>query len=449
MKNYKFLFASVVLGAAIGCTDPEHYSVPSDSDLKDNCANLTATTSVSSVTSAAAGAYAKYENDDVIEAYVTSSDEGGNFYKSISLVSTDGTIGFSMPIDDYNLYTKYEPGRLVYVHMKNRYFVKQTGSTVIGSLYNNGTPDDEFDDEVGRISGVDYQTVLTASCNEYKDEANLAQTMTIAQAKNDANLNKLIALENVQFTEASLGKKYFDESLNNLGSATNHTIQDIQGNELILRVSQYATFATQSVPSNSGKILGVMTKFGSDYQFMVRTTRDIQLNNPNRLKPLINESFTGGIGSWVAFSVSGAQTWGQITSFGNPGACAKMSGFANNANNANEDWLISPAQDLSLLSGATLSYDTATKFQGNALEVFISNNYSGSGSPLAAGVTWTPVTGTLSPINGNYVWTGSGNININSFTGAGNTAVYVAFKYTSTSSASATWEVDNVKITAN
>ena len=46
-----------------------------------------------------------YTADDVIEAVITSSDEGGNFFKTISLMSLDGTRGFSMPVDDYNLYT--------------------------------------------------------------------------------------------------------------------------------------------------------------------------------------------------------------------------------------------------------------------------------------------------------------------------------------------------------
>ncbi len=453
MKNYKFLSVSVLLGALISCTNPEHYGVPSDSDLKGQCTDITADLDVAAVTSAATTSYFKFaDKDSIMEAYVTSSDEGGNFYKSISFVSKDGTVGFSMPIDDYNLYTKFEPGRLVYVQMRNRYVVKQNSSTVIGSLYNNGTPapDQAFDDEVGRVSAVDYKTILTASCSQYKAEADLAQKMTIQQAMNDANLNKLIEIDNVQFTTGSLGKKYYDPTLNSFGSATNHTIQDIQGNEMILRVSQYAGFAGESIPGGSGKILGVMTKYGSDYQFMVRTTRDVRLNNPARLKFLLNESFSGGIASWTSVSVNGAQVWSHLTSFGNPGACAKMTGFFNSTNNANEDWLISPAQDLSLLTnGATLTFDTATKFAGNALQVFISNNYSGSGSPTATGVTWTPITATLSPINGNFVWTGSGNINIDSFTGAGNSTVYVAFKYTSTTTASATWEVDNVKITPN
>ena len=43
----------------------------------------------------------------------------------------------------------------------------------------------------------------------------------------------------------------------------------------------------------------------------------------------------------------------------------------------------------------------------------------------------------------------SGNLSLNSFAGAGNSTVYVAFKYTSSTTAASTWEVDNVKVTGN
>jgi hypothetical protein len=120
-----------------------------------------------------------------------------------------------------------------------------------------------------------------------------------------------------------------------------------------------------------------------------------------------------------------------------------MSGYAS-GNNANEDWLISPGISLSGLTSATLTFDTATKFSGNPLEVLISSDYSGTGNPASA--TWTPFTATLSPSSGSYIWTNSGKINISTYAGK---KIYIAFKYTSTTSASATWEVDNVKVIGN
>jgi hypothetical protein len=85
-----------------------------------------------------------------------------------------------------------------------------------------------------------------------------------------------------------------------------------------------------------------------------------------------------------------------------------------------------------------LAFYTATSYTGPALEVLVSGNYSGQGNPNLA--TWTPLTATLS--SGSWTWTPSGYID---FTGYGD-AIRVAFKYTSTSTEAATWEVDNIMI---
>lgn len=445
MKNLKLILAGAFLTALSSCTNPDSYRTP---DFSNVCNDLTPTKTVADITTTTTATVEKYPDNDIIEAYVTSSDEGGNFYKSISFISTDGNLGFSMPIDDYNLYTKYEPGRKVYINMKDRYYFKQYGSTVIGSFYNGGTPDvgSTSDNSVGRISGIEYKDVITASCATKVNEADIIKKLSIKDAKNDKYLNMLIEFDNVQFTDEFLGKNYFDAN-NQIGGATNNLIKDASGSTVFLRVSSFATFASAPIPSNSGKIIGVMTKYRNDYQFMIRTINDVQLNTP-RIVPFFEESFSANFPNWSKINVSGTQVWSLDTTFGNPGSCAKMSGFANGANNLNEDWLISPVQNLSSLSTATLTFETATKFAGNPLTVLISKNYTGTGNPNSA--TWTTLSGTLAPVNGSsYVWTGSGPVNINSYTGPGNNTVYIAFKYTSTASASATWEVDNVKITGN
>ena len=64
----------------------------------------------------------------------------------------------------------------------------------------------------------------------------------------------------------------------------------------------------------------------------------------------------------------GNEVWAFSSTFGNPGGMAKMSGFAT-TNHQNEDWLISPTQNLSILSAATLSFDNAYKFTGNPIAV--------------------------------------------------------------------------------
>lgn len=158
--------------------------------------------------------------------------------------------------------------------------------------------------------------------------------------------------------------------------------------------------------------------------------------------PLFNDGFETSWNDWTKFSVTGTQEWVLDTQYGNPGNCAKMSGFQSGSN-VNEDWLISPEIDLSQVSGAKLSFETASKFSGNLLEIKVSSDYM-SGNPSAA--TWTDFSATLDTDTSNYVWTGSGDIDISSFAGE---KVYLAFVYTSTSSASATWEVDNIIILKN
>jgi len=435
----KITILSMSLLALFSCDTKDHYGTP---DLSGQCTTMTPNVTVASVMSSATTTATDYvdstpDDKDYIEAYVTSSDAGGNFYKSISCVSADNTLGFSIPVDDYNLYTKFEPGRKIYVNLNGRTIGinTKTYSLEIG---------DNYAGNVGRISKLTYQDVLKRSCDAVEEET-LVNHVSITAAKSDAYLNKLVEFDAVQFTDASMGNHYFESSMNAspTWTATNHYITDVDGNSIILRASQYATFANDLIPSGNGKIRGVMTRYNSDYQFMIRTLDDVQLTG-SRYVPILNEGFDAGMGNWAQYSVTGAQLWTYSATYGNPGGMMKMSGYTT-TNNANEDWLISPSLNLSALSSATLSFDNAYKYAGNAIQVYISNNYT-SGAPSTA--TWTELTGfTLS--SGNYVYANSGDLNINSFTGTGNSNVRIAFKYTCTTSAASTWEIDNVKVEGN
>lgn len=171
--------------------------------------------------------------------------------------------------------------------------------------------------------------------------------------------------------------------------------------------------------------------------------KDDDFDIPTINEPLFNDGFDDSWDNWTKISVTGAQEWYLNTQFGNPGNCAVMTGFASGSNYVNEDWLISPEIDLSAVEGAVLTFETASRFSGNPLEIKISSDYT-TGDPNAA--TWTNFTATLDTNTSSYIWTNSGAIDISSFAGE---KVYLAFKYTSTNSASTTWEVDNILILKN
>jgi hypothetical protein len=147
------------------------------------------------------------------------------------------------------------------------------------------------------------------------------------------------------------------------------------------------------------------------------------------------------LGSWMQKSIAGDQTWEIDTIHGVAGTpCAKISGFISGTSYQNEDWLISPSMNFNLYINEELTFQTAKNYTGPDLEVLISTNYDGTGNPN--NFTWTPLTATFSA--GGWVWTPSGTIDVSGFGGLN---VHLAFKFTSSSTESATWEVDEILTT--
>ena len=79
------------------------------------------------------------------------------------------------------------------------------------------------------------------------------------------------------------------------------------------------------------------------------------------------------------------------------------------------------------------------RYNGTALKAFVTDNYSGNPSTT----TWTELSATFDTNSGAFGFVSSGNVSLNGFAGK---KVRVAFKYVSTTSASNTWEIDNIKI---
>ena len=386
MKNLKLILTATIIATLVSCVNGDDYGTP---DLSGECIDIAATKSVQDIATLANSTAQQYTEADYIEAYVTSSDEGGNFYKSISLVSVDGTKGFTMPIDAYNLYTKYEPGRKVTVNMKDRYFHfdSQIASLEIGSLYNNNTPDNPGDDVVGRISGVEYENVVLRSCTKVNED-DIVKHLTITQAKNNQYINMLIEFDAVQFTDASLGKTYYDP--NNLaGNATNNIISDNTGNTVALRVSEFATFASNIVPSLNGKIRGVLTKYNGEYQFMIRTLNDVNLTEPrfDSYPPIVgnalvydsslNEPFTSytttnqqNFPKYINDAAVGSRYWQRKVFSGN--TYIQMSSFGGTPE-ANRALFIVP---VNMTAASTFSFATNAGFHnGNVLKVYYTTDY--------------------------------------------------------------------------
>lgn len=461
MKNLKLFLTLTVIGTLFSCVNNDDYLTP---DLTNQCNDLTKTKEVIDVTSIANSTSQKWTGDDIIEAYVTSSDEGGNFYKSISLVSLDGNTGFSMPIDDYNLYTKYEPGRKVFVKMKDRYFSTSQSSTIVGSLFSNYTPDDLTDDAVGRMTPTEYKESVIRSCSKV-DENDIVKSLTVGAAKNNQYLNMLIEFDNVQFTDASLGKMFYDPSVNSIGGATNHLITDEFGQTIIVRISEFANFSANSIPSGSGKIRGVLTKYNSDFQFMIRTIYDVNLTN-DRLDidfypPIVgnaivynstlNEPFTSYTSSnqenfpkYINDAAQGGRYWQRKTFGGN--TYIQMTSFGGGNTETNKSLFIVPVD---MTAANTLSFKTNDGYNNGAcFKVFYTTDYV-PGNQIST-ATLVDITSNFTISSGNTngygaSFTNSGVYNIPaSITGNG----YFVFQYlgNGASGPTTTMQLDDIVI---
>ncbi len=157
---------------------------------------------------------------------------------------------------------------------------------------------------------------------------------------------------------------------------------------------------------------------------------------------LLSPDFKSELFPFSVYNVTGDQLWESSSSYG-----AYMSGYEGGAFE-NEDWLISPALDLSERSSATLSFRHAINYAGNNIadnhSLWISDNYSG-GSPFDA--TWEEIIITNYPSGSNWTFVQSGDIAIPEAY-IGKTNVNFAFKYSSSTSNASTWEIDNLILVA-
>lgn len=150
----------------------------------------------------------------------------------------------------------------------------------------------------------------------------------------------------------------------------------------------------------------------------------------------------------VTYSVASNEDWDCTTS-GNNGNASYISGYG--ADVASDDWLITPAVDLSSATNATLTFYSWTQYQDAIyppIELLVSTDYSGTGDPT--GATWTELNPIFAPEGVGTTpsdWTGSGDVDLNTYVGG---SIYIAFHYTSTGKDGggdvANWAIDDILI---
>jgi hypothetical protein len=157
---------------------------------------------------------------------------------------------------------------------------------------------------------------------------------------------------------------------------------------------------------------------------------------------ILSEKFATDLGKFTAVSVTGDQVWAW-SSYKGVGF-AKISGYSG-GNKINEDWLISPAMDMTKRKRATLTFDHTHKYgvedYASQMTLWVTDNYQ-SGTPDVT--KWKQLSFTYQ-FSSSYTFGSSGPVSLNDY--AGKTNVRIAFRYICDDIVSApTWEVQNVLV---
>ena len=452
MENMKLItkisIASLLILFAFSCVQDDDYAVPQSIGLEENqklveliaeiesgSADLMTISEVKNLF--VNGEVNEIESNLVVRGFVSSSDYTGNFYKEFYMQDEieNPSAGIKVSINQVDSYNQFNVGREVYIKLQGLSIGETNSGDGVIAIGGGGNA---AGDEVSEISENRASDCILRSSNSFS----LVPLALNLSDINDSHIGLYVSGLSAQFSAGLDGLTYVDPDED---YDTQRDLEScVDSGTLKLETSAFSNFNDSMLPTDgSGTISGIITRdyFGDNRVMMLNTKDDVNFDS-SRCDPLFADDFSSNnLNNWMVVNVNGEQEW-EITPYGNPAPSAKISGYSGGSN-ANEDWLITNSIDVSSISTVTLNFQSVVRYNGPSLEVYASSDYSG-GDPTTDG-NWTELSVILDTDNSSWSsWTDSGNVDLSSYAG-GN--LYIAFKYVSTSSASATYEIDNVLLT--
>jgi hypothetical protein len=258
----RIILLSILSLPLFSCVHDDDYNDPPGRVYED----LTVTTDIPTLGSQATTTAQEITTDEIVEGYVISSDNAGNIYKNMYIVSADGKSGLQLSINQGNLYNLYPIGQKVYVKLKGLALVKQYAMATIGVMPNSTYAVDQISPNMASShivlgNGSQSEESLVRKTNKSGAPLTLADL-------DDSYLNTLVEVSGVEFSDA--GSTYVRGNAN-----TDNYIK--QGAKSIdVRVSQYARFAAHIIPEGIGTVRGVFTKYNTTNQLLLRTVDDVK-----------------------------------------------------------------------------------------------------------------------------------------------------------------------------
>lgn len=385
-----------------------------------------------------AGNFETIDEDIIIGGVVVADDASGNWYRSFVL--QDETGGIEVLTDIADSYVLYPIGRQVYIKCKG---------LVLGD-YNNLV-------QLGGYLTEDLSLgpIITVADHLVKGKKVGAPAPKVKNIKDLTmdDVSTLIQLDNVQFITSDTSRTFADPVTR---TAYNRYLEDCAMNQVIVRTSGYASFAGSSVPNGGGTFVGVLSVFREDFQFLIRSLDDLQMDGDRcSFDPCagttvvevesIDEDFQSGnnndnieLTGWTNIATKGSRLWIYKEFDGN--VYAQSTAF-NDSSPEMESWLVTPG--IVIDAPKVLTFDSAKAFwTHDGLSVWISTDFICD--PTLA--TWLPLSATLANQNTpDHEWVPSGDIDLSAWQGE---TVFIGFKYVGSNDLGQTtsFRIDNVVV---
>ena len=348
-----------------------------------------------------------FNYDASVYGIVTADEQSGNLYKAAFIQDRATGAALELHLDAVS---GVRIGDSIRVYLKD----------VTYSLYNN----------LPQLSNFEADGHIIILANNKPIEPAKA---TIAEINQGKYLAGLVRLENVKFTEQNT---FADPS-----TYGNRTLADPTdySQTVIVRTSNYANFANDSLPQGVGNLTAIASVYNSTWQLIIRSASELEFSGytPGGDADLpYYQDFTSSFGTYTTYDVEGSQSWEIDYN------TAKMTGYANSTNYKNEDWLISKRFSMENVTQATFTMTYIARYFNDLdkdITLWVSDNYNG-GDPSQA--HWDPVQASWTSGNN---WTDfvSTTVDISQFTGK---RVHVAVKYLSDDVKAGTIEVQSILI---
>ncbi len=379
-------------------------------------------------------------DDLILKAYVSGNDESGNIYKTIYLQDNTGAI--PMLVDQSSVYNYYSVGQEVYVALDDLcisvYGSEQQIGHPDGYLYR--TPWEEFQEHVSKNGWANPDNVQPIVLSD----------ISTVNTDVDAYRFMLVQFTGVYFENGGVNTYAEDDGYGE------ENIVDSNGNTLTVRTSNYADFAGDYLPTGTGNVTGILGRYNGSWQLLLRTIDDVSdftedssddssdETTSGVTETVFEETFSDSQGEFTIDNVTLPSALSYVWSHDSSYGYMKASAYVSYTNYAAESWLISPAIDLIDYETATLTFmhiiNYASDMQ-NEQTLWVADSSVTSGSSSE----WKQVTIPNYPSGSSWTATSSGDIDLSAYTG---NSVRIAFRYTSTDSGAATWELYDVKVTA-